>query len=350
MGEAVFATDADHRVVYWSALAEVLLGWPAGEAIGRTDSEVLQTETDAGQTAEIIAGLVARRPWSAVVQVRPRDGEPFPVRITASALREGGGEVIRGFVAIITDLRDVRRREARRSAASAMTAVARLALGVAQELRAGVGRLEGSVRSALSRVGLADPARMHLDDALRTVDATAALAAQLLAVGRGVVPQPVLADLRDVIDRGLPAVRLLAGDAIDVQTELDLSVRPVIIDRSVADQILLNLTANCCAAMPEGGRLVIATSSVEITRHTADAEVPAGSWILLELRDTRSPVSSAALDRFFEPFADLLPSGMGLAATHGLVTLSNGHITVEPGPGAGLVFRVYLHPANGVLP
>jgi PAS domain S-box-containing protein len=347
-GEAIIASDSEHRIVYWNQAAEALLGVPAASALGMSDGELLRTRTSAGQTAEILAGLLGRRPWSAEVSIGNAHGEQIPVRITASALRDNGG--VLGYVAVITDLREVRRGEAVRGAAAAMDAVARLARGVAVELNEGVARIEAAVRNALARVETGDPSRVELDDALRGVDATAALASQLLAVGRGLSVDPHRTDLRDVVRRGLPAIRLLAGDTVEIVTELDLSTPPAVVDPSVASQILLNLVANCVSAMPDGGRLTIATGVIEVTRNGAPGgsrEVDPGQWIALDVRDTRDYEADNALERVFEPFSDRVsPPGMGLAAAHGLAVLSKGHLIASRTRSGGLSFRLFLPPAG----
>jgi PAS domain S-box-containing protein len=347
LGEAVVASDSEHRIVYWNAAAEALLGVAADQAIGRPDSDLLRTRTSVGQTAEILAGLLGGRPWSAEVSIAGADGTQIPVRITATALRDRG--VIQGYVAVVTDLREVRRGEAVRGAAAAMDAVARLAHGVAVELADGVARVEAAVRHALGRIAPADPSRTGMDEALRSVDETAALASQLLAVGRGLKPEQRRTDLPDVVRRGLPAISLLAGDSIEIVTELSPDAPAALVDPTMASQMLLNLAVDAVAAMPEGGRLTIATAVMEVTRNGvpgAAAAVGAGQWVVLEVRDTRSVVP-VAIEKLFEPFAeDVSPRGLGLAAAHGLAVANHGHLTATLGPSGGVIFRLLLLPAG----
>jgi PAS domain S-box-containing protein len=342
MGEAVVATDASHRIAVWNPAAEQLFGWSAADAIGRPDHEVFAVKADAGQTAEIVAGLVGRRPWSALLTIRRRDGLPVPVRLTASALWSRDGSVA-GYVAVVTDLGDVAARAESREAAAAMDAVARLARAVAHELSDGMSKIDSAVRTALSRLPTSNPARVWLDHALRSVDATSAMAVQLRAIGRDRPVVPALIDLCGVIERSLPALHLLAGPDIDVVTELDPGVPPVRIDPAVASQVVLHLAANGCAAMHERGRLVIAVREHEIGPRVArGTDFTPGAYVVMEVRDTRDRLPES-LDRVFEPLAQ--PGGahaMGLAAAHGLVTLSGGRLAAEPASGGGLVFRAYF--------
>lgn len=345
-GEAVVASDSAHRIVVWNPAAELLFGWAAADAIGRLDHEVLAARTDSGQTAEIVAGLVGRRPWSAELTIRRRDGLPAPVRLTASALWSKDGTVA-GYVAVITDLREVRERAVTVEAAAAMDAVARLARAVARELSDGLTRVDAAVRTALARLPTADPVRGLLDDALRSVDAASAMATQLHAVGRDRPLVPAVVHLADVIERSLPALRLLAGPEIEIALDLDPGAPPVRIDPSLASQLVLHLAANGCGAMHDRGRLDITVRVHDIGPRVARrSDLAAGSYVVLEVRDTRDTLP-APLEKAFEPLAEPgAQHAMGLAAAHGLVTSSGGRILAEPASGGGLLFRVFLRPAS----
>ena len=118
------------------------------------------------------------------------------------------------------------------------------------------------------------------------------------------------------------------------------------IELPIASRIIMNLAVNACAAMPDGGRLVIATSRPGMAP-TVEPAADDAAWIQLEVRDTRPNVATAVLDRFFEPFNEsAVPPGMGLAAAHGLVTLSNGHIQVAAQQDGGLVLSVLFRAAS----
>ena len=72
--DAVFATDKTNRITQWTASAERLFGFSAGEAIGRALSELLPFEMD-GQVDEalMLATLAAGRTWRGTGTVRLRD-------------------------------------------------------------------------------------------------------------------------------------------------------------------------------------------------------------------------------------------------------------------------------------
>jgi signal transduction histidine kinase len=232
-----------------------------------------------------------------------------------------------------------------------MEAVARLAAGIAHELSDGTARMDAAVRSALARLSPSDAARIPLDDALRSADAAAALATQLQAVGRDRHHVPRVIDPGDVVRRGLPSLRLLAG-GIEITLALDPATRPVRVDPGLLSQVLLHLVATASAAMAESGRINIATYTTEVgPRPPAGTDLSSGAYVVLEVRDERKHLPGS-LERMFEPYA---PTGsgaapgapqLGLAAAHGLVTSAGGRISAEAATDGGLIVRVWLRPVE----
>ncbi|HEV2883407.1 MAG TPA: PAS domain-containing protein [Pyrinomonadaceae bacterium] len=97
-------------------------------------------------------------------------------------------------------------------------------------------------------------------------------------------------------------------------------------------EVILNLLFNAVDAMPEGGIMEIG----------ARAEIESGCfWVA----DTGCGMSPETASRIFEPFFTTkgkLGSGLGLSASHGIITRHNGEIVVVSEPGEGTRFEVRL--------
>jgi len=119
-------------------------------------------------------------------------------------------------------------------------------------------------------------------------------------------------------------------------------------DRGQIDQILLNLVANARDAMPEGGRIVISTSRVdldeEFVRHYGFGRP--GAFALISVADTGIGMDEALTKRIFEPFFSTKDmgkgTGLGLSIVYGIVNQHNGFIDVYSESGQGSEFRIYL--------
>jgi len=110
----------------------------------------------------------------------------------------------------------------------------------------------------------------------------------------------------------------------------------------------MNLAINARDAMPEGGRLLIETATVELDADFGRREsgVLPGRYGLLAVSDEGVGLSEEARAHLFEPFFTTKPpgsgTGLGLATVYGIVRQAGGHVAVWSEPGLGTTFRVYV--------
>ncbi len=144
------------------------------------------------------------------------------------------------------------------------------------------------------------------------------------------------ANLNQVVDRSLRLVQHqldLAG--IQVQSQLDPDLPPVICDAAQVEQVILALVMNALDAMPQGGNLWIVTSFSHEPDH-----------VRIVVRDDGSGIPPEILPRIFEPFLTTKETGrgvgLGLAISHSILERHNGSIAVESEAGHGTTFTVIL--------
>ena len=93
----------------------------------------------------------------------------------------------------------------------------------------------------------------------------------------------------------------------------------------------INLLVHARDAMPEGGTVTVRTFHVPAGSGRRPIDAPPGAWGCLEVQDAPSAHAGEATG-----------AGLGLAVVHGAVENAGGHITVQPAPTTGSIFRVYL--------
>jgi GAF domain-containing protein len=218
--------------------------------------------------------------------------------------------------------------------AERLAAVGRVATSVAHDLRSPLG---GIIRSAefLSRPELSDNTRQKLSHAVvalarRLINTTQ----EILDYTRGgrMALRLTTCSLPEFLEQVIEVLRLdLSDQGIEVLEEWDYAGN-VQMDPDRMAQVVYNIAANARDAMPEGGRLTIATQQVD-------------GWVELCFADTGPGVSPELVESIFEPFVShgkREGAGLGLAIARRIVQEHRGEIDVESPAEGGAIFRVRL--------
>jgi signal transduction histidine kinase len=122
-----------------------------------------------------------------------------------------------------------------------------------------------------------------------------------------------------------------AESNIEVVCYLDPDLPSVMLDRDVFRSALLNLVINAQQAMPDGGQLVVRTTSL-------------GTSVALDLIDTGIGMDNNTASRIFEAFYSTKPagSGLGLPTAARIVESHGGKIAVQSELGQGTQFTILL--------
>lgn len=248
----------------------------------------------------------------------------------------------------------LRREQAERARAEAelqaveskqLEMVGRLAAGVAHDFNNNLTAIMGSAE--LIKMELPEQAgtRELSDSILLASQRLAELTRQLLAYSRKARMLQSPTDLHAVIQEAVALARRSMDPNIEIVTELSARQSTVAGDAALLQSAVLNLLINARDAMPSGGRLTVATSSMELTRGGARG-LPVGPCIVLEVIDTGRGIPKEQVPRIFDPFFTTKPvgkgTGLGLAAVAGTIKAHGGSIEVNSDLQAGTAFRVYL--------
>jgi two-component system, NtrC family, sensor kinase len=120
---------------------------------------------------------------------------------------------------------------------------------------------------------------------------------------------------------------------IEVKKDFDPNLPNVKIDTGKIKQVLWNLMINAAEAMPDGGKLTIATSLSEKQKH-----------IVIKITDTGKGIPKDNINKLFDPFFTTKESGsgLGLAVTYGIIQQHQGSIKANSKVGQGTTFTVVL--------
>ncbi|MDX2192979.1 MAG: PAS domain-containing protein [Gemmatimonadales bacterium] len=323
-----------------------------GTLLGRPIWEVPLFHADPEQPARVRAvvtrALAGERVRDELVLVSP-DGRRAPLDTIVGPLRDADGRIV-GVIASAIDIGERKALEEQLRHAQKMEAVGRLAGGIAHDFNNILTVITGYCE--LLQFSLPDEPTLRADveQVHRAALRAAGLTRQLLAFSRRQVVQPRVIDVNEVVRTLEPMLRRLIGEDVELEVALAPDAGSVRADPGQLEQVLVNLVVNARDAMPEGGRIAIATA-----RDARDREwdgVPPGEWSAIAVSDTGVGMDAETRARIFEPFFTTKEldkgTGLGLSTVHGIVTQAGGHVLVESAPGAGATFRVLLPPAAEV--
>jgi signal transduction histidine kinase/ActR/RegA family two-component response regulator len=229
-----------------------------------------------------------------------------------------------------------------------LEAVGRLAGGIAHDFNNLLGVILGHAKLLKERLPESGPFGRGLQQIEQAAVSAAALTRQLLAYSRQQILKPRVLDLNTAVSDIDPLIRRLIGEDVEFQTILAPRLGRVKADPGQIEQVIMNLAINARDAMPDGGKLIIETSNVEVDRTYKQQRpvVALGSYVMLSVTDTGIGINKDIQERIFEPFFTTKErskgTGLGLATVYGIVKQSHGYIWVYSEPGMGTTFKVYL--------
>ncbi|MFM2073985.1 MAG: Sensor protein FixL [Pseudomonadota bacterium] len=285
------------------------------------------------------------------------DGTRFPVLIIEAPLIDAHGTQT-GWMSAVLDLSEQRRvEELNRAQQDRLQATARLAMMgemaslLSHELNQPLAAIASYANGSLNL--LADPQRGDdgLPSAMRQIVAQADRAARVIKSvsdfvrRREQVREAVNA--ADLLESIQPLLALQASKlGIRVLINVQAGVPPVVCDRTMVEQVLLNLARNGMQAMPHGDPPArsgwrVLTLSVQAVTPEASA---ARRWVEFAVTDHGQGLSEAAQTQLFTPFFTTKADGMGLGLSlcRTVIEQHAGELTHAPVLPRGTVFRFRL--------
>ena len=258
---------------------------------------------------------------------------------------------IEGRQCAITATVDITERhhlESQLRQAQKLESVGRLAGGVAHDFNNLLTIINGYSSLLLKELQPGDPAYLYAQEIGKAGNHAAGLTRQLLAFSRKQILEPRLLDVNTVVTDSGRMLQRLIGEDIELTTRLAPDLGQVMVDPDQIHQVIVNLVVNARDAMPDGGKLDIATENVEVDESSLAAHPDAlpGSYVMITVSDNGLGMDVNTLQSAFEPFFTTKErgkgTGLGLSTVYGIVRQSGGWIDVQSEVGKGSSFRIYI--------
>lgn len=340
------ARDLSGAIIYVNRALCQITGYEPEELLGRhppypywhpDDMEKHWSDSNAS-----LAGQSERAGFES--RVRHKAGRDVITMVYTAPLIDADG-VQRGWMSSVVDITEQKRAEERQRAqeaqlqrAARLASLGEMASTLAHELNQPLMALSNFAAAAQALAQGGPPSL--LVQSLQDIQAQARRASEIVRRIRGMVRQG--SGLSERFEVGELADTVLGWLKPEIQTrrarvaqQLSADLPPVLADRVLAEQLLLNLVLNALQALdgqpPERRRIELA-ARVE------------GMRLVFSVADQGPGVAPAHVQRLFDPFfttkADGL--GLGLKICRSIAEAHGGALTWHPRPGGGAVFEFSL--------
>jgi PAS domain S-box-containing protein len=320
--------------------------------IGPNPVGTLYVDETVGET--VFGTIMEGGSWQGEIEAYAKDGRTLSIFLRAYAIKDHDGRII-GLAGLHNDITAQKQAEEEKARlqqqlyqSQKMEYVGRLAGGVAHDFNNMLGVILGHLDLIMDGMAPENPLIDELMEIRKAGERSADLTRQLLAFARKQTASPKVIDLNETVESLLKMIRRLIGEDIDLIWTPGTHLRPVKIDPSQIDQMMVNLCLNARDAIGGVGTITIETAAETLDEHDTGRypEGVPGDYVTLEIRDNGCGMDPTTRDQIFEPFftTKILGkgTGLGLSTVYGMVRQNKGFIDVVSEPDQGTTFRIFL--------
>ncbi len=249
-------------------------------------------------------------------------------------------------IGLLQDVTERKELEQQLRQSQRLESVGRLAGGVAHDFNNLLTVIRGTAEGLLETTGSDRLAREDIEAIMEAAERGASMTKQLLAFSRQQVMRLQPVHLGETIARLQRMATRILGPDIHIDVVDRSTAGTASADPTQMEQVILNLMVNARDAMPNGGRISFELDDVVVSGSRSPAELSAGAYLLLSVRDTGMGIAPEHIDRVFDPFFTTKEpgkgTGLGLATTYGIIRQSGGAIELESTRGVGTRILIYL--------
>ncbi|HZU51847.1 MAG TPA: ATP-binding protein [Sphingomicrobium sp.] len=325
----MYTLDAEQRFTYVNSKIEAW-GYKKDDLIGRPYLALL-SKRHRGRRLKSTLDIGAKLVYE--VEVVTKAGDVRTATVSVSPLTDPEGRIL-GVLGIARDISATKKLEQQILNSEKLASIGKLAAGVAHEINNPLGGILNCLYNL--RKGALSPERQaeylfSMEDGLRRVQK---IVRQLLEFSQQHEPELSLTDVNEVIERVLVLTNhAFTANRITLDKQLTAGLPPLMVDRHMLEQVLMNLILNAIQAIRGGGVITIRTKA-------------AGERCAIEVEDTGIGIPASVMPKIFDPFFSTKGTGegtgLGLSVSLGIVERHGGTIHVDSEVGKGSIFTVWL--------
>ncbi|MFH1985491.1 MAG: response regulator [Pseudomonadota bacterium] len=350
MVDAVFVLSTEQVIRRVNTAACNLLGYSEKELTGKVmstfiaeDPEIIETQCEEVKRTGRVEGRE--------LMVRTRRGDTIPVNFNSSVFFASPkrGMQPAGVICVARDISERIKAESRLKNAmqelettqgmliqsEKLASIGQLAAGVAHEILNPTNIVSIRLQLLEKTETLSPKSREVLAICKQQLQRIVEITKDLGRFTRASAKSVQLTDINTVVKATMnlyaPQLRL---EDVRWKTDLPEGLPPVLIDRKLVEEVLLNLLSNAAAAMKGKTEKIIAIST---------GVCPESDCVRLRVSDVGTGIPPESLNKIFDPYFSTKPpeegTGLGLFLSYGIVKDQGGNLWAENNPdGPGATF------------
>lgn len=337
----LLAVDLDGRITHCNSALEEMLGVYRDVAIGKHVEELF-----AEDFAETLQQVLGNAKWHLTelrhiykLHTASETGRSLVLNIALAPL-QADSQGRTGALVVLEDVTARMRLEEQLQQREKLSSIGLLAAGVAHEVNTPLTGVSSYTQMLLGMMPETDPKHALLQKVRRQADRASDIVNNLLNFSRtGGATEFTELSINQVLDDTLQLLEpQLRRNLIEIVRHYDADIPRAYGNAVKLQQIFTNLILNARDAIPEGGRIMLSTSSTD------------EDTLTVEVSDTGIGIAPENVAKIYDPFYTTKGvgrgTGLGLAVSYGIVQEHSGHIAVESTPGKGTTFRITLPTVN----
>jgi two-component system, NtrC family, sensor kinase len=332
----LLAVDLDGRVTRLNSALEHILDLRRDSAVGRRVEELFSEDF-----ADTLKQVLGKTGWR-LQEIRniyklhtaTRTNRALVLNIALAPLQDAAGQT--GALVVLEDVTTRISLEEQLQQREKLSSIGLLAAGVAHEVNTPLTGVSSYTQMLLGMLNDNDPKRALLQKVRTQAERATNIVNNLLNFSRtGSATEFAEIDVARVLDDTLQLLEpQLRRSQIEIVRAYEKDASEIYANAGKLQQVFTNLLLNARDAIPDGGRIIVSTSTAE------------DGSLAVEIADTGIGIAPENVAKIYDPFYTTKGvgqgTGLGLAVTYGIVQEHAGRITVESTPGHGTTFRITL--------
>lgn len=350
MLEGIITTDEIGTILSFNPEASDIFGYSEQEVVGANIS-ILMPKEQADKHDQLMSNYLLSNKSTFIgnrlgrdVTALHKDNHTFPLRIAIAKLPKASNGQEK-YIANCQDLSEIEQQKDILNRSLKMDALGKVSGGIAHDFNNILGIIVG-YSGLLQRKLTAEDELRYLDTITHACDRGEKLTKGLLAFSKDQPTEAQQHCINKIILSNETMLQTMLTNKVALTLDLADNLSTVLINSSLFEDMLLNMTINASHAMPKGGVILIKTSNITLNNRDGELlNLPEGHYIKLIIKDSGSGIEKELLSKIFDPFfttKDEMGSGLGLYQCYSFIKLSQGTIDVHSIVNEGTTFSIYF--------